>query len=889
MQGGDQGAAARSALNKRRVGRAVLALAGAVLMPCLVEVGLRAAHYGYPTAFLLPAGSGDSRAWIDNQFFGYRFFPVQATRTGQPLSVPMVKEPGEYRVVVLGESAAMGDPMPDFGLPRVLEVVLEDRLPGRRVRVINAAMTAINSHVVREIARELPKLRPDAVVLYMGNNEVVGPYGPATVLRAFSSSRGYVRASVLLGRTRLGQLLARARRAAAPAGPEATEWGGMSMFLKTALPEDDPRLHIVRRNFAANLEACLAAARSTGARVVVSTVAVNQRGCPPFGSRWHDGRDADAAAAREAALAQGWAREQAGDWAGALAAYQAAGRGDEGHAEQQYRLARALERMGREAEAADHYARARDLDTLRFRADTGINDLIRAGARDARALLLDAASELAGPGETNLFVDHVHFSFAGSVRVANRLADVLLDGAGAGVDAGGLERRCAERLAFGIAEQLELVETLRDRMGHPPFAEQRESAGRLAALSTEEQRLAHVLSGLSREEMRAPYDAAVAARPRDWVLRARRGQRLFEAGVREEALGDLQAALAAVPHRFDLRGDVANCLAVEGRGDEGVRLLRGTDRAYGHFLVNILSRISAELLRQGGVTEAIPFLREWVAEDPRASVPLLQLAQAEMQAGDLAASAGHLERVLAISPSSSRARSLLGIVRIEMGQEQAGMQLLEAAARAEPGLAELHYNLGYGRMKQGDAVGAEQAFRTALSLNPEDADVQFQLGLLLSRKRSWEEAGAMLAAAAAQRPDLAMGHFHAGKALMEAGHYSEARRHLELAHAIDKPNPLYMNELAWILATAPDGPVRDGRLALELAQNAQEAVGRGDPVITDTIAASYAENGDFGQAVAECRDALAIAGGALAVCIEERLRLYESGQPYRMTVGRSCP
>ena len=68
-------------------------------------------------------------------------------------------------------------------------------------------MTAINSHVAVEIARDCAAHQPDLFVVYMGNNEVVGPFGPATVFQQWSPNRKLIRATAWLKSTRVGQLL----------------------------------------------------------------------------------------------------------------------------------------------------------------------------------------------------------------------------------------------------------------------------------------------------------------------------------------------------------------------------------------------------------------------------------------------------------------------------------------------------------------------------------------------------------------------------------------------------------------------------------------------------------------------------------------------------------
>ena len=262
---------------RRILPRLLLAFAAPFLALILIEGAARLAGWGHPTRFLQPWAIEGRPVWIDNPIFGYRFFAPAVTRTPAPLVIDRAKATNEFRVVVLGESAAMGEPEPAFGPARMLEFELARRWPDRKVRVINAAMTAINSHVIREIARELPRLQPDAVVLYIGNNEVVGPFGPGTVFDAPMGHRAANRLRVLLTRSRAVSAF-RAWR-----GREDQQtWEGMEMFASRTVAEDDPRLALVYGAFEDNLRAIVNAVEQAGAVPVICTVAVNLADQAPF-------------------------------------------------------------------------------------------------------------------------------------------------------------------------------------------------------------------------------------------------------------------------------------------------------------------------------------------------------------------------------------------------------------------------------------------------------------------------------------------------------------------------------------------------------------------------------------------------------------------------------
>jgi hypothetical protein len=100
-----------------------------------------------------------------------------------------------------------------------------------------------------------------------------------------------------------------------------------------------------------------------------------------------------------------------------------------------------------------------------------------------------------------------------------------------------------------------------------------------------------------------------------------------------------------------------------------------------------------------------------------------------------------------------------------------------------------------------------------------------------------------------------------------------------------------MNDLAWILATHPDGRLRDGPEALRLAQRACQLAGETAPSYWGTLDACYAENNRFPEAIATAEKTrqLALAAGLkeIAEAAQHRLDLYRAGQPFRQTVSSS--
>ena len=92
------------------------------------------------------------------------------------------------------------------------------------------------------------------------------------------------------------------------------------------------------------------------------------------------------------------------------------------------------------------------------------------------------------------------------------------------------------------------------------------------------------------------------------------------------------------------------------------------------------------------------------------------------------------------------------------------------------------------------------------------------------------------------------------------------------------------NNLAWILATAPDAAIRNGNKAVELAEEANRVSDARDPNILSTVAAAYAEAGRFAEAMVMAQRALELSDPKNAKALEKRrlqLQCYEAGSPYR--------
>jgi tetratricopeptide (TPR) repeat protein len=120
-----------------------------------------------------------------------------------------------------------------------------------------------------------------------------------------------------------------------------------------------------------------------------------------------------------------------------------------------------------------------------------------------------------------------------------------------------------------------------------------------------------------------------------------------------------------------------------------------------------------------------------------------------------------------------------------------------------------------------------------------------------------------------------------GFARQKTGDYAAARSDFERAIELDDKNFDAHNNLAWLLATCPDDNLRDGPRALTHAKRACELTGYGTWYCAGTLAAAYAEVGDFEEARTWARETVQQAPDDEREACKQRLKLYREGKPYR--------
>lgn len=686
----------------------------------VVEVALRLGGYGYSTEFFKPFERGGEKFLVENDKFGWRFFPPEVARAPAPVIFPARKAKGTFRVFVLGESAALGDPRPAYGFSRYLEVLLNERYPNVKFEVINVGMTAMNSHGIREIAQECTGLEGDAWIVYMGNNEFYGPFGAGTVFGPQAPRIGLVRARLVLQSTRLGQLLAAGAMRLRGGQGTVTNWGGLRMFLGQEIPPDDPRRAIVYANFARNLDAIVTAGVKAGATILVSSMAVNLRDCGPFASVHGSVLTGSARDEWERRFRESAAAQEAGDFERAMAGFSEVAKLSPGHAEAQFRLAELELRMTNALPVGNRFSLARDLDALPFRADSRLNEIARSAAErfgPRGAVWLDAATELgrssAGgvPGGETLY-EHVHLNFDGNYRLARLAAEQLTPrigklNAGAPVVDWASQEKCERLLGLTDWNRGPVYETMMGRLLEPPYTNQAHAAARLLELGARVKEARERQTPSARLEAQAQYESAIRQRPADHRLHENFAEFLEATGDSVAAAREWQAVCDLIPQHLS------------GWYQSG-RLLAATQRyaaartALDHALQLRPDLVEAQVelagvdVGEGKLDDALARCDQAIRQRP--AEPLLHVRRADILA--------RLKR-----------------------RPEAIASLIEAK-RVRPSHWEARYLLGVELAMEGKIAEAEVEFAEAVRLRPEHIMSRVNLGTALARQLRMDEAEA---------------------------------------------------------------------------------------------------------------------------------------------------
>ncbi len=190
---------------------------------------------------------------------------------------------------------------------------------------------------------------------------------------------------------------------------------------------------------------------------------------------------------------------------------------------------------------------------------------------------------------------------------------------------------------------------------------------------------------------------------------------------------------------------------------------------------------------------------------------------------------------------------------------------------------------GAFRQRQGRYDAALADFHRAIDLDDQVADSFFNRGVIWLFKGQIDKALADYDQAIELNDHHIQAYSNRGTALQLKGKYDEALEDFDRAIRIAPNSPGGYNNRAWFYATCGDERHRNGQQALEDATKACELSNWKNPTMIDTLAAAYAEAGDFENAIKWQKRAIELIASKDGDTsgMEKQLKMFESGKPVR--------
>ncbi|HZS19000.1 MAG TPA: tetratricopeptide repeat protein [Candidatus Udaeobacter sp.] len=277
---------------------------------------------------------------------------------------------------------------------------------------------------------------------------------------------------------------------------------------------------------------------------------------------------------------------------------------------------------------------------------------------------------------------------------------------------------------------------------------------------------------------------------------------------------------------------------------------------------------------------------------------------------------------LAKNPACWMAHNNLGIALFGKGQLDEAIAHYRTTLQMQPDFWDADYNLGTALLAKGDVDEAIFYCEKAAKMQPNDPDTHVAFANALLQKKRIDDSIAHYQKAVAIRPDYFLARFGLSHALLEKGNFdaaiehsraalliqpdnadcqtilaialdekgqsAEAIQHYEQVLKVSPQSVSALNNLAWLLAAGSNASLRNGARAIQFAEQANRLSGGTNALVLRTLAAAYAEAGDFGKAV-ETANAAIRAGqsqndDSLATELQQQMELYELRLPYHEMV-----
>jgi tetratricopeptide (TPR) repeat protein len=348
------------------------------------------------------------------------------------------------------------------------------------------------------------------------------------------------------------------------------------------------------------------------------------------------------------------------------------------------------------------------------------------------------------------------------------------------------------------------------------------------------------------EKRLADLDEAVRLEPGDVAARYDRGLLLADLGKLDAALADLNQAIVLDSDDTRLYEEKAIVLARLKRFDESLAALDKAKQLKPDSISLLVEKANVHSQQQKPEA-AMEDLNQALKIEPKNVVLLLLRAGLFQEKGEKDKALADVDQALKLKPNLPLAIRTRALLLAQDERYEEATQVLE----------KLH-----------DAA-------------PKDVRTLIDLTSLYGVQRQFDKAIHFYNLWIAAQPDDWRAFRGRADAYLNLGKQAEAIADYEKAIKLEPKEEGVLNNLAWVLATSPDAKLRDGKRAIHLATQACELSDYKLAYILSTLAAAYAESGDFQKAIQWSSKAVEIGDKEHDNSLKKELESYKAGKPWR--------
>jgi tetratricopeptide (TPR) repeat protein len=398
----------------------------------LVEITLRIFDYGDSLQLFVDAKGKPGYLMLNPNASKRYFIDQVAAPTGNIELFKKTKDQATLRIFVLGESTTIGYPYFHNGsFHRWLLYRLMHGFPDKQFEIVNLSLTAVNSYTVAGFAKKLIAYQPDAVLIYAGHNEYYGTLGVGSVNKTGGHPM-VIKTLLLLRGLRFVQLLTNLFGHGKTATELDKEYQGQTLMQRMVADQQIPYGSDLYEKgiaqFTSNMDETLNLFNKNGIPVFISNLVSNEIDLKPFVSI---SPDSARLPGFNTNFVKGVAAYNNGDWENAVQLLQFADQLYNGHALCNYYLGKLAYIRGDYARAKSYFVRAKDLDGLRFRAPSRINEEIEKLCSKYKSAHLVDTKAAFDSGSRNhivgsdLMLEHVHPNLTGYAIISDAFYKAL--------------------------------------------------------------------------------------------------------------------------------------------------------------------------------------------------------------------------------------------------------------------------------------------------------------------------------------------------------------------------------------------------------------------------------------------------------------------------------